>query len=274
MNEIYLWTKSKARLQLARANPGKNYNWLFLPGGPGLGSESLRGLIDILNLPGNVWNLDLSGDGSNITENDAEYFAQWRKALIEATSALPNVILVAHSSGGMFALSTPALEKNIIGLVLMGSAPNTSWQAHFAEYVKEHPLPETEKLQTLYEKIPSNETLKKLTITSAPYISTNSSFQQIVSLLEHLPFNYKTHSWAEKNFHDTYQAKWIPKALPTLIFSGDQDHITPLKLFTEEESFKRNNILIQEIKDASHFPWYDNPTQIKKIFEKFCQNYQ
>lgn len=271
VDKSYLWTKSKARLQLVNTNSGKNYNWLFLPGGPGLGSESLRGLHDILDLPGNVWNVDLPGDGSNTTENDVEHFANWSEALIEVTSVFPNVIVVAHSSGGMFALATPALEKNIIGLVLMDSAPNASWQQYFAQYIKDHPLPDAEKFQALYDKDPSNEILQKLAIACAPYFSTKISLQRIISLLEYLPFNYKTHVWAAQHFDDTYQAKWIPKTFPTLIFAGDQDHITPLKLFTALKDFKHNNILIREIKNGSHFPWYDNPTEVKKIFEEFCQ---
>lgn len=271
MNKPPLWTKSKARLQFVYANPGKNYNWLFLPGGPGLGSESLNGLAEILGLPGNVWHVDFPGDGSNTTENDAEYFSNWSQALVEVASALPDVILVAHSSGGMFVLATPVLEKIIVGLVLMDSAPSASWQQFFAEYVKENPLVEAQKLQTLYEKNPSNETLKQLTIACVPYFSTKISLQRITSFLESLPFNYKTHLWAAENFDRTYQAQWTPKTLPTLILAGEQDHITPIKLFSEADNFKRDNVLIHEIKDGSHFPWFDNPTQVKKVFEAFCQ---
>jgi pimeloyl-ACP methyl ester carboxylesterase len=271
MNRTYLWTKSKARLQFVYANPSENYNWLFLPGGPGLGSESLNGLAEMLQLPGNVWHVDFPGDGSNTTENDTEYFAHWSQALIEAVSALSNVILVAHSSGGMFALATPALEDILAGLVLMDSAPDASWQKFFTRYVKENPVTEAEKLQVLYDENPSNETLKKLTIACAPYFSTHISLRPTVLLLESLPFNYQTHLWAAKNFDQTYQAKWIPKTFPTLIFAGDQDHITPLKLFIESGNFKRDNILIREIKNGSHFPWLDNPMEVKKVFEEFCQ---
>jgi len=274
MKKSYLWTKLKARLQLVHTAPGKNYNWLFLPGGPGLGSESLNGLAEMLQLPGTVWHVDFPGDGSNTTTDDAEYFSHWSAALIEVTSALENVILVAHSSGGMFALATPELEKNITGLVLMDSAPDASWQQFFAQYVKENPLTETEKWQTIYDKDPSNETLRQLTIACAPYFSTKNSLQKIILLLQSLPFNYKTHLWAATHFDQTYQAKWVPKTIPTLIFAGDQDHITPLKLFLDSHDFQRENILIREIDNASHFPWLDNPEKIKQIFEEYCQRFQ
>ncbi|MFF7228150.1 hypothetical protein SAMN06272775_6268 [Streptomyces sp. 2323.1] len=40
-------------------------NWLFVPGGPGLGSESLLGLVAAAQVPGAAWLVDLPGDGSN-----------------------------------------------------------------------------------------------------------------------------------------------------------------------------------------------------------------
>jgi pimeloyl-ACP methyl ester carboxylesterase len=271
MKKNYLWTKSKARLHFIQTNSDGHYNWLFFPGGPGLGSESLNGLAEILHLPGTIWFGDLPGDGANLTEDDTEYFSHWPQALMELTSALPNVILVAHSSGGMFALATPELEKIITGLVLMDSAPDASWQHHFAQYVKENPIPDAENLQALYDTHPSNERLKNLTIACTPYFSTKNGRNKIISLLESLPFNYKTHQWAANNFDQTYHRKWIPEKLPTLIFAGDQDHITPLKFFTDLKDFQRDNILIRTIENASHFPWIDNPEQVKEVFETYYQ---
>jgi pimeloyl-ACP methyl ester carboxylesterase len=270
MPQNTIWTKSKARLNQLRHSNAK-YNWLFLPGGPGLGSESLFNLTTILSLPGSIWLLDLPGDGSNNTEDDEQSFSNWSQALIEATQRLDKVILVAHSTGGMFALATPELESNLSGLVLMDSAPNADWQNLFMLYVKEHPLKEAEKLQALYEKEPSNEILGRLTIASAPYFSTANSLNTIEKMLATLPFNYKSHQWAENNFDRTYEAKWIPQKIPTLIFSGEKDPITPLMLFSQAKQFQRENISIQEIKNASHFPWMDNPEEVKRLFEEYSQ---
>ena len=114
-----LWTASRARLQLVHSSEGNNLDWLFLPGGPGLGSESLLPLLDILKLPGNLWQLDLPGDGSNTTSNNSDSFSHWPSALIEAVSEFDRVILVAHSTGGMYALSLPELEHLLIGLILL-----------------------------------------------------------------------------------------------------------------------------------------------------------
>ena len=263
-------TKSQARLQLVhKTKSDTHYNWLFLPGGPGLGSESLNGLATLANLPGSSWHLDLPGDGSNTTGDDANAFSHWSEALIEAASEFEKVILVAHSSGGMFALATPELEKIISGLVLMDSAPSAAWQNDFSKYVHNHPLPEAERLQTLYDKNPSNDILKKLTIACAPYFSRPESLQKITALMQSLPFNYQSHLWAAQHFDATYTAKWAPQTIPTLIFAGDQDPITPLKLFIKSEPFQRKNITIEFIKNASHFPWIDNPKAVATLLTTF-----
>lgn len=271
MKPTIIWTKSQARLKQLRQETNTFYNWLFLPGGPGLGSESLNNLLDILSLPGTIWCLDLPGDGSNNTQDDEQSFSNWSNGLIEATAALDNVILVAHSSGGMFALATPEIENSLAGLVLMDSAPHAGWQKFFMQYTQEHPIDKAARLQEIYTTKPSNEALRKLTIACAPYFSTPASATKITQMLASLPFNYKSHLWAEKHFDSTYQAKWIPQKIPTLIFSGDQDPITPLSLFSQEQHFHRPNIRIREIKNASHFPWFDNPDQVREVFAEYCQ---
>ncbi|EKD54703.1 MAG: hypothetical protein ACD_60C00057G0028 [uncultured bacterium] len=268
MKNIF-WTASKARLTFIRKNNLENYTWLFLPGGPGLGSESLKELVDMIDLPGSLWYIDLPGDGSNHLENAD--FSDWQAALIEAVQPFENVILVAHSSGGMFALATPAIEKNLTGLILMDSAPDAGWQKFFTAHVEKNPLPDVPKLQALYQQNPSNDTLKMLTIACAPYFSIPNNLLKMKNIFKQLPFNYKSHLWAEKNFDATYKAKWIPQKIPVLIFSGDQDPITPLKLFSESKKFKRPNISIQEIKNASHFPWIDHPEQIKRVFKEYVE---
>jgi pimeloyl-ACP methyl ester carboxylesterase len=263
------WTKSKARLTLIRTQPGGNYNWLFLPGGPGLGSESLKGLTDLLHLPGTIWHLDLPGDGSNRIVDDVEAFSNWSEALIEATTALDDVILVGHSLGGMFALATPELASHLEGLVLIASAPDASFQESFAVYVTNNPLPNTRPLEIQYETNPDDEIFKELTIAYAPYMATDSGKKAIVTLMEGLPFNYRPYRWTGKNFNPIYKAKWVPKNIPVLVMAGDKDYLTPLKLFRDLPEYQGENVLMREIPGASHFPWLENPERVRKVFEEY-----
>jgi pimeloyl-ACP methyl ester carboxylesterase len=97
---------------------------------------------------------------------------EWPQAILEAVIALDNVILVAHSRGGMFALSLPELEQHLKGLVLLDSAPDNGWQQLFASHIEHHPLPELEKAEHIYKQSPSNESLKEFVIAGAPYMFT------------------------------------------------------------------------------------------------------
>lgn len=268
------WTKSGARLKCIKRVEGSSLNWIFLPGGPGLGSESLAELTAILHfLPGNLWHLDLPGDGSNTTPNNKESFQHWSFALIEAVEYFEHVILVGHSTGGMYALSTPRLETLLDGLVLLDSAPDSGWQALFGEEVAKRPLPEAERIQESYLNHPNNQTLKELTVASAPYLFTDKGMEAGIEMLKGLSYNFESCQWSDEHFDKTYQAKWIPKDIPTLILSGELDIITPLHLFSRAKDFCGKNITIKSIKNAGHFPWIDNPLAVAAAFQEYYKNF-
>jgi pimeloyl-ACP methyl ester carboxylesterase len=266
------WTQHKARLQLIKVNGPYPLDWLFLAGGPGLGSESLAPLTTILSLPGKIWHLDLPGDGSNHTENDTASFAHWQQALIEAVSSFAQPILVGHSTGGMYALATAELEKHLVGLVLMDSAPNASWQQYFSEYVAANPLPQLHALHEQYTQNPTNELLREMTILSAPYLFTERGIENDLSFLKDLPYNFKSCDWSARHFDTSYHHQWVPNVLPTLIFHGQHDHITPVQLFQQDEKFQRSNIQIKIIPHAAHFPWIENPKAVIAIFNEYAES--
>lgn len=268
----YLWTKSKARLLLISANNKANYNWIFVPGGPGLGSEYLHQLTNLLHLPGTVWHFDFPGDGSNVVSN-RKRFTNWSKGLLEAIRMLENVILVTHSFSGMFALTIPGLEYLLHGLVLMDSSPNKKWQKYFQEYVAAHKIEEAEIKLNLYYKNRSNTTLRDFVIAGAPYCVCPCGMKKYISIAKKLAFNYVAYEWHLKNFHPTYKAKWTPKNIPTLIFAGDNDHISPIMLFKKSKNFKRKNIVIAEVENAGHYPWIENPKKVIALFNKYSKNF-
>jgi pimeloyl-ACP methyl ester carboxylesterase len=224
----YLWTKLGSRLQQIRSSGKKNLNWIFLPGGPGLGSESIAPLTSILKLPGKMWHLDLPGDGSNLRGS----FKNWKPALIEAVQALENVILVGHSRGGMFALATAKLQHLLKGLVLLDAAPEKTWKEKFGHRIQSFPLPKKtlslmKKHEQAYDKKPSNTTLKNFVLLGTPYMFLKAHLEKGTRCLKKLPYNYEAIQWTELHFDPTYKARWIPK-IPTLILSGENDLATPL----------------------------------------------
>lgn len=77
----YLWTKDGGRLQFQSYSKQSEINWLFIPGGPGLGSAALNGLTEVLknNIPGTLWHFDFPNDGSNVLENKP--ISNWRTSI-------------------------------------------------------------------------------------------------------------------------------------------------------------------------------------------------
>jgi pimeloyl-ACP methyl ester carboxylesterase len=263
------FTPSKARLIKIRGSDRPD--WLFLPGGPGLGSEYLVGLIELLDMPGNYWRIDLPGDGSNRFPDNAKAFSAWPSALVEVVTHFKQPVLVGHSTGGMQALYLPELEKRLSGLILLNSAPKA--QNAFEEEVQRHPIAGWENLMLEYKNHPSDETLKAVTLAGVPYLFTPEGSSRGRKLLASLPFNYQTFEWSEKHFDPVYRARWIPAKIPTLIISGEVDKVTPLSLFLQEKSWARDNIHFKSIRKGGHFPWIENPEEVRSAFREYFTRY-
>lgn len=261
-----LFTPSGVRLRRRRQSPG-DINWLLLPGGPGIGSESLNELADSISVPGNIWLVDLPGDGSNDAPPipDTDYFKHWPSVLFEAVDLLPNCIYVGHSTGGMYLLSVPELESKIIGLVLISTAPDASWHSRYVEMTREKPLPEFDVAMQQFEREQTNETLREIAVASAPWNFTSEGLSRGRDLLARMPYNLAAVEWSDRHFDHTYVAQWWPQSLPTLIVSGADDRIVDQSLW-DNPKFEGENILRRSIRDAAHFPWIENRDAVQEAF--------
>ena len=81
------YTAFGVRMRLHSVKDGR-LNWLLLPGGPGIGSESLHELADAMHVPGSIWLVDLPGDSSNTAQRYEQLFALWPQVLTEAAENL------------------------------------------------------------------------------------------------------------------------------------------------------------------------------------------
>lgn len=268
MNPLY--TQTGYRVSLKSVNAGVPIHWLFLPGGPGLGSESFSDLGVALQLPGNTWYVDYPNDGRNQISK-VNPFDRWSDGLIELLNAFENVVLVAHSFSGMFVLSEPRIEKIIKGLVLMNTSPTADWVQEIPKQAERYNLPDVSQIQAQYQKNPSDKLFKKLTLACAPYFFSRASLEQGMQLLEGLPYSHASYDWAGKYFHPNYKAAFVPKTIPTLIIGSEFDHITPVKLFSNNELWCRKNILVECLKGSGHFPWFDSPDRLCELFMTFSK---
>lgn len=264
----YFYDSNQVRYELYQTNGGQAYNWVFLPGGPGADSSYLRSLVDVLKLPGNVWLVDLPGNGNNVSSGPVD-FDQWIALFPKVVRKFENLILVGHSFGGMFPLLFPELEECLKGFVILNSAP-TLWHEEALAYSKQFNLPDFSEAMQVFVTTPSQETFAAALDACMPYYFPAATLAKGRKLLVQVPFQYLAAVWWQKKAVELNAlAKWVPMQVPTLIVGGKYDCMCPFSLFEKDPRFKRDNIKLFLIEDAGHIGWIDNPHALNRAFATF-----
>lgn len=259
------------RYRLGSSNASAKYNWLCLPGGPGVDSDYFKTLLQHVTLPGKTWLVDFPGNGDNIRDREpADYdFEQWAECLINTVNRFENPILIGHSFGGMYPLLFPELEDLLSGFIILSSAP-CLWMEEATKLATENNISVfTDDLQA-FEDNPNQETFEKALMTCMPYYFPPHTLDAGKAILENIPLNYHAAVWwLKKAVATQFSAQWIPQKVPTLILGGSHDFITPISLFERDKRFHRENITIKKIEQAGHFPWVEDPNAVTQNLEHF-----
>lgn len=270
------------RFRLIKSNPGKvNYNWLFLPGGPGIDSDYLLQLVNNLDIEGNCWLIDFLYNGSNVSNQSGleplKIYRNWDAYFLTAIAKFENPILVGHSFGGFYPLFFPELENLLEGFVILSSVPTvptppTSGIEDFEKRTKEHDLPIGTETITAFLNNPSINTIKKRYLSVVPYAFPEHTTKQGIKLIENLIYNVDAGYWWLTEGAKKYTIiNWIPEKIPLTIIGGSHDYLTPLTTFEQDLRFKRDNVEIISIPSAGHFPWIEQPALIKDAFSSFFE---
>jgi pimeloyl-ACP methyl ester carboxylesterase len=186
--------------------------------------------------------------------------------LAEAVDGLENVVMVGHSTGAMFMLSVPELERRLSGLVLVSGAPDAGWRPVFEQWDAANSLPGVAEAGERYGSAPGDETLRNLTVAAAAWSFTATGLPDGRKLLEDLPYCHDAVAWADEHFDLTYRASWAPKTLPTLIIGDAEDRVVDQSFWAQAPGFTGPNLVHRTIADAAHFPWIENPDAVRDAF--------
>lgn len=247
-------------------------NWLLLPGGPGIGSESLEELADAIDVPGTVWLVDLPGDGSNQAPAGApaDPFSLWPTVALEAAQAVPNAVFAGHSTGGMYLLSTPEVEKHVVGLALLSTAPDSSWHPRFVEMVSRNPLPAFDAAAAVYERDRRDENIAAMAVASAEWNFAPEGLAAGRALLARMPYCSAAVDWSDANFDHVYKAAWWPRSMPVLVLAGSADRIV-WQGGWDDDRFHSANAVFRTIEGGGHFPWLENPAGVRTAFAELAR---
>ena len=240
---------------LSRRREGSGDNFIFLPGGPGLGAESLLPLIDGLGSPASFWTLDYCRSSR---------LADWQSSVVDLAGRLERMILVGHSFGGMLLLSIPELEKTfgsaVRGWAFLSSSPGLAWKRLWVERGQDAAFPEavreSERLEKELAASPTEDKYRALFLSWLPFYFEPEALargRRLLSGCSYFPSAYAL----EAAFMKDYDARWIPKA-KTLVIAGEVDRVTPLECFSQDPRFCGPNVECRSIARAGHFPWVEN----------------
>ena len=263
----YFYDDNHVRYNLVSTNGKEKFNWLFFPGGPGADSCYFLDLVQILQLPGNAWLIDLPGNGNHAVQQDN--FDTWLDIFLPTIKRFDNPIIVGHSFGGQLPLLFPELEDILAGLVLCNTAP-CLWLEAAVDMAKELQLPDLSLEMQIFTENPTQETFNQALLACVPYYFPKETLAIGKKMLSGLPINFHPAVWWQRKvIENNFDAKWIPKHVPTLILGAEFDAITPFSLFIKDTRFDRDNMFKHLIHDAGHFPWLEKPEEIKKLFRDF-----
>lgn len=264
----YLYDRNGVRYELYQTNAGRPFNWLLFPGGAGVDSSYLRSLVDVLNLPGNVWLIDFPGNGDNISANFSGNFDEWFSIFPQIIRRFDNPVIVGHSFGGMFPLLFPELEKMVRGCAILNSAPKM-WHQEAVVYAKQFDLPDFNVEIQAFMQHPNQQTFQAALGACMPYYFPKKTLESGKQWLLSIPFPYLPALWWQETVMESnFSATWIPQSVPTLIIGGKYDCMCPFSLFQKDARFQRPNIELCFIEDAGHISWRDNPAAVRGAFDR------
>ncbi len=270
MKHHYFFDTDQIRYELYATSSGPNFNWLFFPGGPGADSSYLRPLIDILDLPGNSWLIDLPGNGSHQTNQIIENYDFWFSLFLKIVRKFKNPIVVGHSFGGMLPLMFTEMEDLLRGCVILNSSP-VAWMEEAVRYAKQFNLPDLSFEMNHFIKTPNQKTFETALMACMPYYFPSHTLEKGKAYLSAIDFNYRAAIWGQlKAIDGTLNAKWFPQKVPTLIIGAKYDCICPFSLFKNDHRFQRENIKLLFLDDAGHCPWIENPKALQEAYLDFC----
>lgn len=150
-------------------------------------------------------------------------------------------------------LMNPNLAKKAQKLILLSTLPKSIFGKEKGSYLED---PEVATKIAAFKKDPSDKRLQDLIVDLAPLYFPPSALKEGIVMLKEDTYSHKAYLYLQKAMLAPYEAQYIPQ-IPTLILSGLEDIVTPLRYFQEDVRFHKPFVSIKGIEGANHFPWIE-----------------
>jgi pimeloyl-ACP methyl ester carboxylesterase len=226
---------------------------IFFPGGPGLSWHCFEKLISSLSVKSSIYGVNY-GKTSN---DEPSYFNELRFELILLLQRLPNPVLVTHSFSSMLLLTIERLPS-LKGLVLISPAIDNTYLIDLPQRLKKYTNFDATNIAASFWINPSDERYGDYFKTLLPFYVRPEYREEGLNMLNQSQFSYLPYALFVQHFIPSFTQSYSPNQ-PTLVISGDDDHICPPDLFKNSKLFDAKNIQVCIIPEAGHFPWIDHP---------------
>lgn len=238
----------------------------FVPGGPGLSSETLRSM-DFLKRTFDLAFIDPPGSGA-ARGSPAANFNEVIDSLRQSIKKLNRpVILVGHSYGGIYvgALALIA-DFPLKGVVFVDTVliPE-GWdvvERQYAQFAGE----DYQKAKQAFKDAPSEETFKNQMVQSSFMFFQPDYIESGRQLISRDRMGWRSAMAIESDPSETMEFAKNLKVLqiPKITIAGEFDRILPADFLKKQAAEVNSKFFLVH---SGHFPTFENPEEVARIFE-------
>jgi len=260
-------------LHTIESTKSKNYNWVFIAGGPGVPVDCYSGLIKRAQLPGTVYLVDIYKSTRHLStakQRDAQ-LKKWAKEILWFCDKVGGACLVTHSFSSMLILNEKKIPKSVKEIVLISPAPNRNWQKNVDKITKKvgiKKMSHANQAEAKFFKKKSTVNFKALWASWAPFYFSKKNWGKGARALKRLDYNYNAFLVGHE-FWGQYSLRWqSDHVFRTVLVFGKNDLLTPQSDFTAEHLQKIGSHKLYAIPSAGHFPWVEQPQLVASVLQK------
>jgi pimeloyl-ACP methyl ester carboxylesterase len=244
----------------------KKISFVVFPGGPGLGTNTLEQLVQLLPANALITNVNLPRC-TNIAQSRYKNFDQVCDWIVdELHHAREPFVMLGHSYGSVFAAEIAMrIPAKVSGFIAIASPLSVSMKSHLDDYQGElRKVPAFGNAWQEYLACPTDETYRALSKSYIPYLSNDLSVQATINRLftNDSSSPLATRHW-QKPKSDFAALEHVLASFdcPKLAILGEEDRLVPVVLANHD--YEQLGFRVTRV-PGGHFPFLESKKAIEQ----------